>query len=352
MNPELASPPARTSLRRSVDVRAPGRLHLGFLDPSATLGRRFGSIGLVVEGVDTVLSLGAAAGAASGFEARDARGQAQLDRLRAGLETLQHETGLQAPLDIVLEAVPPPHAGFGSGTQLAMALGRAFAQFHGLALPSSSLAAWLGRGLRSGIGIAGFDQGGLLVDGGPSPDGRPAPLLSRLALPAMWRVVLVLDPRVHGMSGKAEREAISGLPPLARDGAADICHQVLMRVLPGAATGDFAAFAEGITQVQQRLGDHFAPAQHGSMYTSADVGRAVQALGRAAGGRAGAAIGQSSWGPTGFAILPSQERAEALVAACRAAGDVDPALELRIVRPRNRGADLQTRTPSGETPPG
>jgi predicted sugar kinase len=40
-------------------------------------------------------------------------------------------------------------------------------------------------------------------------------------------------------------------------------------------------------------------------------------VGTAAGN---AAIGQSSWGPTGFAIVASQARAEALLAAARAAG--------------------------------
>ena len=40
-----------------VRVAAPARLHLGFLDPSATLGRRFGSLGLVVEGLETVVEI-------------------------------------------------------------------------------------------------------------------------------------------------------------------------------------------------------------------------------------------------------------------------------------------------------
>lgn len=38
---------------RACTVRAPGRLHLGFLDPSATLGRAFGNLGLVIDGFET-----------------------------------------------------------------------------------------------------------------------------------------------------------------------------------------------------------------------------------------------------------------------------------------------------------
>jgi predicted sugar kinase len=111
-----------------------------------------------------------------------------------------------------------------------------------------------------------------------------------------------------------------------------------MRVLPGAAGGEFALFAAGVSRMQQVLGEHFAPAQGGSAYTSPAVGRLVEWIG--AMNEHGAATGQSSWGPTGFAILPSQAKAEALVAAARAAGMIDTALSVRIVSARNRGAML------------
>jgi len=246
-----------------------------------------------------------------------------------------------------LSRVLPPHAGFGSGTQLALSIGRVFAHWHGLQLSSMTLAHWLARGLRSGIGIAGFDQGGLLVDGGPGVDGMPAPLLSRIAFPDVWRVVVVQDDRHRGLSGTQEKKAIATLEPLPQSQSADICHQVLMRVLPGAASGEFAPFAAGINRVQQLLGNHFAPAQGGA-YTSVAVGRIVQFIadaGRELRGadkslEHGAAIGQSSWGPTGFAILPSQASAEAAVQALRAANLLEPGLTVNIVAGLNRGAVL------------
>ena len=162
-------------------------------------------------------------------------------------------------------------------------------------------------------------------------------------------VVVVQEPARRGLSGNPEKHAIATLPPLPRACAADICHQVLMRVLPGAACADFAPFAAGITHVQRLLGEHFAPAQGGSAYTSAAVERLVQWLGEAARGRHGmavadaqhgAAIGQSSWGPTGFAIVPSQAQADALVQAAQAAGQIGPGLSVRIVPARNRGGSV------------
>jgi beta-RFAP synthase len=317
-----------------VSVCAAGRIHLGFLDPSATLGRRFGSLGLVVERFQTEVSIAPAARDTG--QADSAAAEAQLERALAHVQRLRERSGRSAPLALRLRSVLPAHAGLGSGTQLALAVGRAFARWHGIDVPTPTLAAWLGRGKRSGIGIAGFDQGGLLIDGGPSADGAPAPLLARLPLPEAWRIVVVLDPRLQGLSGAQEAGAIAALPPFAQAAAADLCHQVLMRVLPGAASAEFAPFAAGLNRVQQLIGEHFAPAQGGSPWTSASVGRLLQWMRAQPGDEA--AVGQSSWGPTGFAIVPSAAAAQRLLDAARAAGVVDPALVLSVVAARNRGA--------------
>ncbi len=333
--------PPRADMRAGVSVRAPGRLHLGFLDPSGSLGRRFGSIGLVIDGFETELELAPADHDA--LSADTLAAQDELGRAAAHLQRLRERSGRHAPLSLRLRHVLPAHAGFGSGTQLALAIGRAFARCHALEVDTPALAQWLGRGQRSGIGIAGFDAGGLLLDGGPGRDGSPAQLLSRIELPQAWRVIVVLDKRLRGLSGAGEREAIAQLPPLPQAAAADICHQVLMRVMAGAASDDFAAFAPGLNRVQQLLGDHFAPAQEGSAWTSAAVGRLMRWWGASAGD--GAAIGQSSWGPTGFAIVPSADAAQGLIDAARAAGVVDDALTVRVVTARRHGA-VVTESPA------
>src|SRR4030095_15236654 len=110
-----------------------------------------------------------------------------------------------------------------AATQLALAIGCAFGLLLGEALGSQDIARITGRGRRSGVGIAGFDQGGLLLDGGPRADGSrappaaPPPLRARFVLPPAWRVVLALDPRVQGLAGDAERAALDTLPPLPRE---------------------------------------------------------------------------------------------------------------------------------------
>jgi beta-RFAP synthase len=323
-------------------IHAPGRLHLGFLDPEGSLGRRFGSLGLVIDEFETVVELRTARHDEA--SANDNGDPAQLQSALRHLTALRQASGRPAALHLHLARLLPVHAGLGSGTQLALAVGHAFCRLHALRYSSAELAQITGRGQRSGIGIAGFDQGGLLLDGGPGANGTAAPLLSRLALPPQWRVMLVLDPRLQGLSGDEEKRALAELPPLPRDAAAEICHQVLMRVLPGAACGDFESFATGVTRMQTILGAHFAPAQRGHAFASAAVARTIAALGDRA------AIGQSSWGPTGFAVFPSSAAAEAALSAARRNAAVDPALQMCVVRARDHGASFVALSRQAQEP--
>jgi beta-RFAP synthase len=342
MDRDLAifAPPGELDMRtaQAVRVHAPGRLHLGFFDPGATLGRRFGSLGLVIDDCETVVEL--AHGREDAYTAHP-QAIAEITRARAHVEALRRATRCRTPLALHIHQALPAHAGLGSGTQLALAVGRAFCELFGVSMSTPRIAVLTGRGRRSGVGIAGFDHGGLLLDGGPRSDGTPAALLARLELPADWRVLLVLDPAARGLSGQEEKAAIAQLPPLPREKSAEICHEVLMRLLPGAAGAEFAPFATGVTRMQRILGQHFAPAQGGHCYTSPAVGRLVEWL----GSHAPAATGQSSWGPTGFAILPSAHEAQLIVAAARQAGVVDVGLQLKVVAARNRGATV-TRVPA------
>ncbi|MCG5076094.1 beta-ribofuranosylaminobenzene 5'-phosphate synthase family protein [Paraburkholderia tagetis] len=332
-----------TKAASAVTVNAPGRLHLGFLDPGASLGRRFGSLGLVIDGISTTLEMRLARShnpgdnneSDSDHYAAPPYASEELPRLRAHIEALKRLSGRRESLDVRLRHVLPVHAGLGSGTQLALCAGHAFARLHRLELDATQLALALARGARSGVGVAGFEQGGLILDGGPRSATELPPVLSRLAFPDEWRVLLVLDDARSGLSGPAERQAMAALPPFPQELAAHACHLALMQILPAAAEHDFAPFARGVSELQERIGRYFAPSQ-GGIYTSAAVARVLDWI----GARHRAGIGQSSWGPTGFAILASHDEAAHAVAAAREAGVVGPTLRLEIVKGRNAGATV------------
>jgi beta-RFAP synthase len=327
-----------------VRVEAPGRLHLGFLDPSATLGRRFGSVGVAIEAMATVVDASfntvdtgdtvvAGAGAWRG----------ELERARAHVATLRKLWQWEVPLRIALERTLPPHAGFGSGTQLALAIGHAIAALLSRPVTTSEIADALARGARSGAGIAAFAHGGLVVDAGHGDGDAVPPIIARLDFPDAWRIILVIDESTDGLHGGAETQAIAALPPFPAEQAAKLCHRLVMQILPGVAEHDFACFAAGLAALQDANGSYFAPAQGGGMYVSRAVSRILGFVRE----RFPCAVGQSSWGPTGFAFVPSQAIADETIAALPAAGRMEPGIRLVTIRAHNRGARISASPATG-----
>lgn len=307
----------------AVRVEAPARLHFGFLDLHGGLGRRFGSIGLAID--EPSLALTARRAAQLAVEGPEA------DRVQGYAEAAAAHLGRAANLAIAVKRVIPAHAGFGSGTQLALAVAAAMARLNGEPFAADTFAASLDRGNRSGVGLRAFTEGGLIVDGGRGPDGGPPPVIARLPYPEAWRVVLILDSSMAGVHGTREVEAFRDLPRFPEAQAAEICRITLMQVLPAAALAEPKGFGAGITRIQALIGDHFAPHQ-GGRYASTAVAEALANV--AAQGVPG--YGQSSWGPTGFALVPSEPEARALVASLDRGGP----LRFIIARGRNSGASV------------
>lgn len=307
----------------SVTVRVPARLHLGFLDPSGDAARRFGSIGLPLSEPETVVSLRRAPQTiVDGFEQ---------DRAASHLATMKDALGLRNHHHLTVEQAIPAHAGLGSGTQIALAIASALRTLHSLALDVDGDAMRLSRGRRSGVGIASFGNGGIIIDAGADDSGTPPPVVARMPFPGEWRVMLVLDHTVDGLHGADELAAFRALPPFPRSGVGEICRLALLGLMPALVSHDFAAFGTAISGIQQLVGEHFAPAQ-GGVFTSPRVAKIIGRL-RAVGA---AGIGQSSWGPTGFAFASSEAAALAMVAQV----ETLEGTEVRIVRGRNTGAAI------------
>ena len=310
---------------KGVQVTAAARLHLGFLDLAGDLGRRFGSIGLAIDAFKTRTQLCEA----RGLEVLGQERERSLRLARRICESL----GLEASGQLIVKNAIPPHAGLGSGTQLALAIAAAFRRFEGLPLDPREDARLLDRGARSGVGVALFERGGLAVDAGRGANTDVPPVVAQVNFPADWRILLILDPRIEGAHGVAETRAFAGAPPFPAHAASEICRRTLMQILPGAVEQDLEAFGDGVASVQEIVGDHFAQAQGGGRFLSAAVGRAALRL-KALGARG---IGQSSWGPTGFAFASDPAHAEFL--AQRA--EPEPGVEIKVCEARDRGAEVR-----------
>lgn len=313
-------------MTRVVSVRAPARLHMGFLDLAGSFGRRFGSIGLTLDDVQVSVRATAA-------PVLTVRGP-QADKAHAHALRYLRARGIEVGVDLTVTQAIPEHVGLGSGTQLALAVGVALARVLGQDDEARAVAGLHQRGLRSGIGLAAFEQGGFVLDGGKGGGDTPPPVIARLPFPEYWRVLLILDDGMTGLHGEREHGAFAALPPWSAQTAASLCHDVVLRILPALAEADLGTFGAGIAALQRVVGDHFAPAQ-GGRFTSPRVAEVLRWLDEQ--GIAG--VGQSSWGPTGFALIGTDGEAQALAQAARErwAGS---GLRFQISGGRNRGADI------------
>ena len=315
----------------SVRVEAPARLHLGFMDLNGNLGRRFGSLGLTLEGLATEI------------EVRPCR-NLQVScpasvRLRtlACAATLIESLGLPQGVCINIRRVIPDHVGLGSGTQLSLAVATGLSRLYGIELPTRRAASLMNRGMRSGIGIGAFDSGGFILDGGRGDGEELPPVIMQSMFPDDWRLLLIFDERGPGIHGSEETEAFRSLPVFPAEQAATLCRLVMMQALPALAEKDCERFGHAVGKLQQVVGDHFAPAQSGR-FASPEV---AQVLGWLAEQNIHG-IGQSSWGPTGFAILDSQSRADAVLQAAVNRFGGNPNLRFMISHARNHGSRIET----------
>jgi beta-RFAP synthase len=298
-----------------IRVTAPARLHFGLLSLAADGAdfwpgrhgtpalpvRRFGGVGLMIQEPALRLRIEPAAS----WSAEGPLADRALEFARRFTETLS--PGALAPQHLVIESAPPAHSGLGTGTQLGMAVARALAHASGLTgLAPPELAARVGRGLRSALGVHGSGCGGLLVEGGKRGDEGLSPLIVRLPFPEAWRIVVAIPPGVSGLHGDHEREAFRRLqdrsfPPHA---SATLCRVLLLGLLPAVVECDLEMFGEALHEYNARAGEVFAPLQGGT-YANRAVAEVVAFL-RRQGVRG---VGQSSWGPAVFAVAGEEDAA-------------------------------------------
>lgn len=338
-----ASSKQRLTPDACIRVNTAARLHMGFFDLHGGLGRKFGSIGLALASPSLeLLAQFSAAHVPSDIAVGSVEQSAVALKAATIARQLIAKLHLSGSVSIQIKQHLPAHAGLGSGTQLALAVGAAISQLYGLNLSTAKIAQLTGRGGRSGIGIAAFDHGGLLIDGGRTSTLRIAdaaspqlpPLLARYDFPDDWRILLILDSSQPGIHGDAERVAFDELPPFSENLAAHLCRHVLMQAMPALVEHDLASFGHSIRELQAHVGDYFAPAQ-GGRYASPLVANVLQYLEQAGV----ACLGQSSWGPTGFAVFASPAAAEQHLQQLKATF-TDPALSWKICSARNHGAQI------------
>lgn len=311
-------------------VTTGARLHFGPLAWKPQAGRDFGGWGLMLDAPRLTLRLRCDdhSPAPPCFPAAvDDRAQSLLSQLTADAP---------AALSFQIEHLQPipSHHGLGSGTQLALALGTAVTQLvTGTAESPLQLAARLGRGARSAVGIYGFQSGGLIVDAGKRPGDDIGQLAARVDVPANWRFVLLTPQHSAGLTGEGERTAFQNLPPFPTALTHRLSRLLLTEILPAVQAVDFETFAAALTEYGTRVGEAFGALQGGVVHAAS-----LPLWNRLHDARI-PGVAQTSWGPTLAVAQPSETAARQFLQQFQFDRDVaSQQLSMTIAPPRNQGA--------------
>ncbi|PSQ08469.1 GHMP kinase [Halobacteriales archaeon QS_6_71_20] len=322
--------------RDPVTVTSGARLHFGFGNLSLAHGRLYGAAGVAVDAPRTRVRVAPADAVESDH------GAARRYAARA-CELLDVPGAAVA----VAEQLPR-HMGLGSGTQLALATLAGVARAYGREPRVRERAPAMGRGGRSGVGVAAFETGGFALDAG-HPTGRfttARPADGDWRVPAVaachrvpddWRFLLVVPDAEPGRSGDDEDSAIRGAVEEADPDVADrVAGVIQRRLLPAIAEGSAERFGAAVAEVGRLNGAWFADEQ-GGVYRP-PVGDVVADLSEAP---AVFGAGQSSWGPTVYGVTDRGRGDAARAAGERALAAAGVDGDVRVVEPRNRGAEIR-----------
>jgi beta-ribofuranosylaminobenzene 5'-phosphate synthase len=320
-----------------VYVKAPARLHLGLIDLGGDLGRLFGGMGVAITQPNAVVE----AEKSEGFAVEGEKSEL----VKPWVELFLKKYDLKPEVAVNVKQTIPQHVGLGSGTQLALATATALAKLFDIKASAQELSKALGRGGVSGVGTALFKHGGFVVEGGvksqknkpnPSWDSLP-PAIFQSNFPDDWFFAVAIPQVKGGLSGEAEAHAFGSLPPMSAAQAGRISRLILMSLLPALKEKDIATFGAALTQIQNLVGDCFAPAQ-GGRFSSSPSGECIKYM--LENGAVGA--GQSSWGPTVYGLVKGKSEAEKLSSGVWGLLEKKTGGQVFWVGANNKGAYVKT----------
>ncbi len=305
-----------------VEVETPARLHMGIIELGGHLGTLYGGIGVAIKPPTLKISV---------------EKSEKLEVVGPYAEAIREivmKMSLLFNLDVrarikVWEAIPA-HRGFGSTTQLTLAVATALSKLYGLETSVEKLASLLGRRRISNVGTAVFKAGGFVLDL-PRKSGTDAYMVfQQRPFPENWAFTVAYPEKAHGPDEKSEKDLFAKLKPMELEFSQRISHLVLCKLLPSLVCEDVAGFGEALTDIQRILGSYFSEVQ-GSVFYSDEVVELLQRLGARG-------VGQSSWGPAVYGLYPTHREAE--VAARQLAERLSEEWKVFTALPQNRGTTV------------
>lgn len=245
-----------------VKIETPSRLHFALIDLNGSLGRVDGGVGAALESPGWTVEVEPSQ---EGLEVESC-----LEVERAEVESLAlkflKSYRLKPDFKIKVSRGVPRHVGLGSGTQLTLGIAYALAKASGINTSPRELANLMGRGGTSGIGVAAFESGGIIVDGGHSfGPGRqkqsflpshyssapPPPVLARYQPPKEWFWVVAIPAKGRGAHGLQEAEFFKGRCPIPEGEVGKTSRIVLLKLMPALAEANIVEAGEALNMLQR-----------------------------------------------------------------------------------------------------
>lgn len=306
-------------------IKTPSRIHLTLIDLNGSIGRVDGGIGITLEKPSIDIT-------AEKSDTVEVRGDPDLmERMKKACELVCPGKGIA----IDIKRSYWNHIGLGSGTQSVLAAGMAISKLYGLDLTPRDVAAIVGRGGTSGIGIGSFERGGFLLDGGhrmkaknaflPSSFsmGVPtAPLLLGYDFPD-WDIVLAIPP-FRGAHDMYEKDIFAKVCPIPLHEVEKLSHVILMQMLPAILEKDLETFGKAVKAIQET----------GFKKRELDLQPGARELIEVIHQAGAPCAGMSSFGPTVYAITDSPNKVVSAVQRYH------PECAIIRTKARNAGAEI------------
>lgn len=296
-------------------IKTPSRLHLTLIDLNGSLGRIDGGVGLTLEKPRLVLEM-KQKGSEIAVEFKNRQNipvnviNDYEDKIRNSARRMTEYLHLEGGYSFTIHETYPSHSGLGSGTQLSLAVGKLLSDLDNREISVPQIANIVGRGGTSGIGVASFDEGGFIIDGGhhhgEKPDflpssaseASPPPIIARYDFPKDWKVVLVIPHVEKNVSGEKEVNIFQEYCPIPLEEVQRLSHLLLMKMMPAVLEKDLEGFGEAVNSIQN-IG--FKKIEN--RLQKPVIGEIMQFL-RDAGAPG---VGMSSFGPTIYAVTDSPQ---------------------------------------------
>ncbi|CEG11262.1 conserved hypothetical protein [groundwater metagenome] len=244
----------------AITVTTPSRLHFSLIDLNGEIGRIDGGFGVAICNPNFKIFIERAKQTVI-FGTNDTKTYEEILKI---LSTIKKKYDIKNEYKISLKSEIPRHSGFGSTTQLNLAIASAILKLEEIFLSPYEIATIIKRGGTSGIGVKAFESGGFIVDIGhkfgknkekatfiPSSvsDAKPAKILFRQDFPDDWIFVCAVQKSLK-IYAESEVEIFKKYCPVNRRDVEMLSHLLLMKILPAVIERDIENFGDGLKDVQ------------------------------------------------------------------------------------------------------